>query len=150
MSDLMTGADSEGLISEKLGDLVYNNLKNHWPDDDPLATFTNLQIGMVVHKNTTDQLFHITSDSPGYDEVLQERSSHDADPIFNWLQLTIESADVDDPPTIAQLDAIFGSVGILGEGGHAFLKDTSSGGKMLLILSDGSSYYYRAITEITV
>ena len=150
MADLMTGADSEGLLSEKLGDLVYNNLKNHWPDADPLATFTNLQIGMVAHKTTTDQLFHITSDSPGHDEVLQERSSHDANPRFNWLKLTIESADVSDPPTIAELNAIFGSPALLGEGGHCFLSDSSSGGKMLLILSDGSSYYYRAITEVVV
>jgi len=141
MADLMTGADSEGLISEKLGDLVYNNIKNHWPDNDPLTTFTNLQVGMIVHKNTTDQLFHITSDSPGYDEVLQERSSHDADPIFKTLVLKLESSDVTDPPSDAELDAIFTSPSDLGEGGIGLVKDSSTGGKLYIVISDGSQFW---------
>jgi hypothetical protein len=148
MADLLEGLDSVGF--EDFCEEVYNNIKNHWRQSDPCTNLTGKQPGMILSDSDDDKLYHVTSDSVPCEEILQERMSHDANPEFNTLGLTIESSDVSDPPTIAQLDAIFGSASDLGVGFFCFLKDLSSGGKMLLVMSDGSSYYFRAITEVTV
>jgi len=105
----------------------WNRMKNHWRDS---AAPTNPQPGMLFSDEDDDKLFHYGEDSAGWDEVLQESRSQDAVPIFDNLILDVDAADVTDPPTSAELSAIFGSDP--GDGFIGLIQDTSSAGSLYL------------------
>ena len=119
----------------------FNRIKNHWRQSGPKAALTDAVPGMLVSDEDDDKLWHKTGDSIGWDEALQEMNSFDARPVFSRLTLDVEAADVSDPPTEAELDVVFTSPASMGEGQHVLLLNTHSGGKLYLVVSDGSSYW---------
>jgi hypothetical protein len=122
-----------------------NRLKNNWRDS---TAPSNPQPGMLFSDEDDDKLWHYgVASGTDPDEVLQETRSFDAEPIFDALQLTIVAYDVSDPPTDNELDtAMGGAPATKGDGWHCFLQDTTSGGKFYLVVANGSSWYYQALT----
>lgn len=115
-----------------------NRLKNHWRGS---SAPSNAQPGMIFSDDDDDKLHHVTglSGEP-LEEILQETLSQDKSPIFDNLYLTIAEAAVSDPPTAAELAAVFGSNP--GEGFVGGVKDNISGGKLYIVrFFDGIFYY---------
>lgn len=138
-ANLLAGADYEGF--EGFCDALVNFLKNHWHQANVQAALSEAVPGIIASEAGTNDLFHRLDDSDVWDEILQERHSEDAEPIFTALQLQVVESDVSDPPTDAELDALFGTPAAIGVGWHCFVKDTSSGGKLYLVTSDGSNWW---------
>jgi hypothetical protein len=118
-----------------------NRLKNHWRDADPPP---NIQPGMLFNDEDDDKLYLAGGGSgTPLEEVLQETRSADKTPQFDNLILDIDSADVSDPPTALELNALFpaAAAGII-----AFVKDTSSGGSMWLVQFDGVTWWILEMT----
>lgn len=65
----------------------FNRIKNHWRQSDPISALFDAQPGMIASDSDDEKLYHITDTSPGYDEILQENFSYDANPTFNDLYL---------------------------------------------------------------
>ena len=55
--------------------------------------------------------------------------------------------NVSSPPTDAELDAAFGTPAEVGPGWLAFLDDNGAGSAVYLVLSDGSNWWYVALTK---
>ena len=138
-AELLAGADYEGW--EGFCDTLVNMLKNHWRQSDPKSALTQAQPGEIASDEDDDKLWLRVGDSLVWDEILQENESFDAEPVFAALKLDVIESDVSDPPTDAELDALFGTPGSVGRGWHKFIKDTSSGGKLYLIVSDLSNWW---------
>ena len=85
MADLLEGHDSEG--GEDYCQDVYNILKNHWRQSDPRGNLDGEQPGMILSDSDDEKLYHITDESPGYDEILQANFSYDTDVQFRKLLL---------------------------------------------------------------
>jgi hypothetical protein len=114
----------------------WNRIKNNWRGSTPPS---NIQPGMLFSDADDDKLYHAISGSGNpLEEVLQETLSADKTPQFDNLILDIDSSDISDPPTAAELNAIF-PVAVAGFMG--FVKDTSSGGSMWLVTYDGATWW---------
>jgi hypothetical protein len=120
----------------------YNRLLTHFRQSDPASALTNAQAGMIASDDDDNRLYHKTDDSLVWDEILQEASSHEAEPIFKALKLQVGESNVSDPPTDSQLDSLFGTPSSLGNGWHCFVKDTGSGlSKVYLVVAYGSEWH---------
>lgn len=139
MADLLEGYNSEG--GEDFCEDVYNLLKNHWRQSDPITNLAGKTVGMIVSDSDDDRLYHISGESVGYDEILQEHISHDARPQFSRLSLDVDLVAITEPPTKAELNGEYGSPGLMGAGEHVFVKNTGGTGKVYLIMSDGVDYW---------
>lgn len=125
----------------------FNRIKNHFAIANPIVSLFDAVAGMIAHDTDNDKLIHFTGQSPGHDVILQENFSSDAEPVFNALRLGITSSDVSDPPTDAELDALYGQPWDVGAGWHAFLWDgISASDKFYLIVSDGLNWRHIALT----
>lgn len=120
-----------------------NRLKNHWRG---AAAPTGAQHGMLYSGSSNNKLFHCIDDSlMDWDEVLQETMSFDKTPIFDNLVLDVDTGSLSDPPTNAELSAIFGSSpanGFLG-----FVQSTESGQAVYFIFAAGGDFYYLEMTK---
>jgi len=85
MADLLEGYDSEG--SEDFCEDVYNLVKNHWQQSDPIANLAGKESGMILSDSDDEKLYHIIDTSPGFDEILQANFSYDTDVQFHDLIL---------------------------------------------------------------
>ena len=63
--------------------------------------------------------------------------------------LDMSSADVSSPPTSAELDSAFGAPATVGAGYTALLDDGGAGSAVYLVASDGTSWWYTALTKAT-
>jgi len=125
----------------------FNRIKNHFAISNPIVALSDAVAGMIVHDSDDDKLYHFTGQSPGHDEILQENFSSDAEPVFNALRLGVTSSDVSDPPTAAELIALFGQPWHVGAGWFAFLWDgISASDKYYLVGSDGINWRYMTLT----
>lgn len=110
-----------------------NLTKNHWRAPAPPADAVP---GMIFSDADDDKLYHCVAGSGGVlDEILQATKSADVAPVFDGVVLDIKSADVSDPPTQGELDAVFGSGP--GEGFTGLVQDSSSGGSLWLCTMSG-------------
>jgi len=126
---------------------LFNRIKNNWRQSDPLSVLTSAQPGMIASDSDDDKLHHFIGQSPGHDEILQENFSFDVEPVFAALRLGVTASDVSDPPTDAELVALFGQPWDAGAGWHAFLWDgISASDKFYLVASDGLNWRYVALT----
>jgi len=122
----------------------HNRIKNHWRQSDPRANLSNPQNGMIVSDSDDDKLYHkisgagLGSGAPDYDEILQALTSSDISPVFDGVILNIESSDVSDPPTEAELNAIWPTA-VAGFTGY--VHDSSSGGKLYQCIFDGLNWW---------
>lgn len=120
-----------------LGDIgsyqEWNRVKNNWR---AAAGPANPQPGMLFSDSDDNKLYQYGDDSTGWDEVLQAARSFDATPIFDNLILDIDASDVTDPPTAAELNAIFGATP--GDGFIGLVQDTSSLGSLYLAIYSGA------------
>jgi len=123
-----------------------NEDKNHNRQSDPKDNLSDPQPGMIVSDSDDEKLHHRRADSQAWDEILQATASHDVIPIFSGVILGPYSGAVSDPPTDAELDAIFTSPAALGDGCIVVLFDGGSGGQAWLIVSDGVSYWHQKLT----
>lgn len=74
--------------------------------------------------------------------------------IIGWRQETIggletSSANVSNPPTDAELDAEFGTPATVGDGFVALLDDNGADANVYLVGSNGTSWWYTALTKAT-
>ena len=60
--------------------------------------------------------------------------------------LEINITDVSNPPTDAQLDAIFGTPAQVGAGYMAIVNDAGASSNVWLVVSDGLYWWYEALT----
>jgi hypothetical protein len=136
----INGDDS--ILGECFGYLEANALKNHWRGSSPPS---NIQPGMIFSDEDDDKLYHETGGSGApLEEILQETLSADKSPIFDNIFLTINEDPLSDPPTAAELAAIFGSNpgnGLLGG-----VKNNGSGGKLYLVRFYDGVFYYVEMT----
>jgi hypothetical protein len=63
--------------------------------------------------------------------------------------VTFSRADVSNPPTDAELDAEFGTPATLDEGFTAFIDDNGAGTNFYQVVSDGTNWWYSALTKAT-
>lgn len=130
-NQLLNGADFEGY--EGACDTVWNAYKNHYAQSDPVANLTNPVVGIIVH-DTDDNKFY------GY-------TGRSGDPYIEFLQrLEVVEFNFGGAPSDADLDSLFVSPATVGEGGHRFVRDTFSGGVVYHIVSDGTNWWYEALT----
>lgn len=131
-TQILNGADFEGY--EDFCAAVVNALKNHYAQSDPVANMANPVVGIIVH-DTDDNKFY------GY-------TGRSGDPYIEFLQrLDVVNANLGGvPPTDAALDGLFVSPAEVGNGGHRFVRDTFSGGVVYHIVSDGTNWWYEAMT----
>lgn len=126
----------------------YNRIKNHWRQSDPIANISNPQNGMIVSDSDDNKLHHKVSDSLGYDEVLQATESYDISPMFNGVIKNLYSGSLSDPPTKAELNAIFTSPATMGEGWTGLVYDADSGAEQLwLIAVYNNEYWHQKVTK---
>lgn len=119
-----------------------NRIKNHFRG---AAAPTNAQEGMLFSGSSNDKLWHRIGTSLEWDEVLQETMSFDATPIFDNLILDLDSAELSDPPTAAEISGVFGSDAP--QGFIGFIQDATSNAKLYLVFFDGSDYFYLEMTQ---
>jgi len=117
-----------------------NRMKNHWRQSDPKTNVSNPSPGMLESDADDDKLYHVVEASGlnGFDEVLQKSLSADVTPAFDNLILDVDESDVSDPPTDAELDALFPAKT---DGFVGFVKDTSSAGPLYIVAYYGGWYY---------
>jgi len=126
----------------------FNRYKNNWRQSGVVAALTDAQPGMIGSDSDDDKLYHFTGLSPGSDEILQENFSYDSTPRFSALRLDVIQSNVSDPPTEAELTALFGNPWSVGEGWFKFLWDGNSiTDKFYMVISDGINWRYRAMTS---
>ena len=58
----------------------------------------------------------------------------------------MDSGAISDPPTDAELDALYTSPAAAGIGWWTFLLDETTGGPLYIIVSDGATWWYEALT----
>lgn len=63
--------------------------------------------------------------------------------------MTVSAADTSNPPTLSQLTGAYGNPGAVGSGFFALLHDAGGGANEYLVVSDGASYWYTALTKAT-
>jgi len=63
------------------------------------------------------------------------------------LRLNVDTTDVADPPTDANLDSAFGTPATVGSGFVAFLDDNNLDTDFWLVASNGTSWYYTQLTK---
>lgn len=121
----------------------FNRFKNHWRMVGVIAFMTSAVPGMIVSEAADDRLWHRTGDSLIWDEILQAVESYNAQPIFSALQLDVIETDmISDPPTDAELDALFGGTPAeAGAGWHKFVRNIIYGNNYF-VWSDGSAWIY--------
>jgi len=118
-----------------------NEDKNHNRMADPVANLSDPQPGMILSDSDDDRLYHVGIDSAVFDEILQAARSYLAKPIFAGAILGVYSGAVSDPPTDAELDAIFTSPAALGDGVLCVLQDNNSISQPWIVFSDGTYYF---------
>lgn len=112
-----------------------NEDKNH---NRAAVVPASAQPGMLWSEDGTNKLWHINDESGGLDEVLQATLSQDISPMFDGVILNIQSADVSDPPALAELAAIWPSA-VAGFTGYVL--DSTSGGKLYTCIFDGTNWW---------
>lgn len=123
----------DAVLGDRWAYQQYNRLKDHWRG----ATLpTNAQPGMIFSDSDDDKLWHVLGS--GEDEILQETQSADARPRFDNLYLDVDASDVSDPPTDAQLDALFPGAT---EGFIGLVQDTTSGGSLWFVVYNSGWWY---------
>jgi len=142
---LTTGGDFEGY--EDFCDTLANLMKNNWRSSDPISGFSGLQPGMIVSDSDDEKLHHITDVSGGSDLVLQETMNPDAEPIFAKLALTVYVSNISNPPTDAELDALFTNPGTFGNDKFAFIRDEAAGTKIYLIMANDGEWFASELTQ---
>ena len=63
--------------------------------------------------------------------------------------LAMDTSNVSNPPTDAELDSAFGTPATVGAGFHAAVNDNGAGTNVYLVLSDGSNWWFTAMTKAT-
>lgn len=63
--------------------------------------------------------------------------------------LNVSVADVTNPPTDAELDSAFGTPATVGAGYAAILNDANGDANNYLVVSNGTSWWYVALTKAT-
>ena len=63
------------------------------------------------------------------------------------LPVRVSTADVASPPTDAELDAAFGTPAAVGSGFMAFVDDNNANTAFWLVGSNGTSWWYVAMTK---
>ena len=64
--------------------------------------------------------------------------------------LRVVTDDVSNPPTDVELDAAFGTAAAVGTGFIGVVDDNGAGTNVYLIVSDGSDWWYVALTAVPV
>jgi hypothetical protein len=118
-----------------------NRIKNNWRG---AAAPANIQSGMLFSDEDDDKLYHCTGASGALEEVLQATLSSDVSPVFDNLFLDFETAALSDPPTAAELAAVFGSDP--GDGFIGYVQGTDSAAKMYHVVFYGGTFYYQEMT----
>jgi len=130
-TELLNGADFEG--NEAYCDAVVNAIKNHFPMSDPQTNMTNPVYGIIsVDEDDNRVYLYIGESGELWREVL--------------VRIPVVNASLGGAPSDAQLDAIFTSPAEIGNGGHRFVRDIDSGGVLYHVVSDGTNYWYQAMT----
>ena len=130
-AELLLGADYEG--DEAFCEAVVNALKNHFPMSDPQTNMTNPVYGIISIDEDDNRVYlYIGESGQPWREILTRI------PVYN--------ASWGGPPSDAQLDAIFTSPAEIGNGGHRYVRDIDSGGVLYHVVSDGTNYWYNAMT----
>ncbi len=79
----------DGVLDDPFPYTIYNEIKNHWRQNDPIANLTNPRPGMIVDDSADDKLYHITGTGPlTSDEILQLTNSADVSPLFTTVKLS--------------------------------------------------------------
>ena len=65
------------------------------------------------------------------------------------ILIRVSTADTSNPPTDAELDSEFGAPATVGAGFLALLDDNGGGANVYLIASDGTNWWYEALTKAT-
>lgn len=121
----------------------FNRIKNNWRQSGVKAALTDAVPGMIGSDADDDRLWHRVGDSLNWDEILQATESYLAEPIFAALELdVIETATISDPPTDAELDALFGETPAeVGAGWHKFIRDIIYEHNYI-VWSNGTLWFY--------
>jgi len=88
-------------------------------------------------------------------EALLIRKSGDTGDIFvvdtqnEGFKLTVHTDNVSNPPTDAELDAIFGAPGTVGAGFTAYINDNGDGNNFYQVVSDGTNWWIFTATKAT-
>jgi len=69
------------------------------------------------------------------------------DLINGILELQVDTSNVSNPPTDAQLDTAFGTPATVGTGFTALLDDNGDGNNVYLVASDGTNWWHVALTK---
>lgn len=72
-----------------------------------------------------------------------------ADLVEGVINIIISTADTANPPTDAELDSALGTPAACGPGYVALLDDAGAHANAYLILSDGTAWWYAALTKAT-
>lgn len=78
----------------------------------------------------------------GLDDTGTEYGPLRTDPV-----VATDSTDVSNPPTDAELDAAFGTPATVGAGFTALLDDAGGDSNVYLVMSNGTSWWYAAMTK---
>lgn len=73
--------------------------------------------------------------------LVNQDLTSDATPTFDDIKQTVHTNDVSNPPTDAELDAIFGTPGTVGAGFTAYIDDNGAGTNFYQIVSDGTNWW---------
>jgi hypothetical protein len=65
------------------------------------------------------------------------------------IKIKVSTANVSNPPTDDDLDSAFGTPATVGAGFLALLDDNGGGTNVYLIASDGTNWWYKALTKVT-
>lgn len=135
---LLDGEDA--VTGDCFGFREVNALKDHYRGLTP----SDPDAGLILSDEADDKLYHYINDSGGRDEILQATKSADTTPVFDNLVLDLDLADVSDPPTEAELQAIFGSNP--GDGFIGYVQGTDSFAKVYHVVFASGLFYYLEMT----
>jgi hypothetical protein len=63
------------------------------------------------------------------------------------IKIKVSTANTSNPPTDAELDSEFGTPATVGAGYLALLDDNGGGANVYLVISDGTNWWYEALTK---
>lgn len=130
-NQLLNGADFEGF--EGACETIWNAYKNHFAQSDPRTNMTNPVVGIIVH-DTDDHKFY------GY-------TGRSGDPFIEFLQKRgIYLANLGGAAlSAATLTSLIGPPADY-DGYPKYVLDTFSGGLLYHVTSDGTNWWYVAMT----
>ncbi len=134
-------------------DQSYDGLGWQWIGSTSLSSASFAHIGLVISGSNSDpdetayfEFFRVV-EGAGFDQWIPGRDVPQGGTTCDTLAL--DTGNVSNPPTDAELDGLFGTPATVGAGFTRLIDDNGADSAVYLVASNGTSWWYTAMTKAT-